>query len=132
MSNATDLIRSQKEKKLPSQLLEESAGPFDEACMLVRQMEFVVSDLLLENDRQKRENKRLRERVAELENGFLNPDRADFMRSLIEGIRKQIEADPATIAAKKKFGDGITIGTWMDAKLLCNTIEEDVLGGSDD
>lgn len=53
--------------------------------------------------------------------------RKDYMRRLIKGVRDMIEDDPDTIKARKELGDEVTIGRWIDAKILCNVIEEDVL-----
>lgn len=53
--------------------------------------------------------------------------RKDYMRRLIRGVRAMIEYDPDTINAKKELGDGVTISRWIDAKILCNIIEDDVL-----
>lgn len=53
--------------------------------------------------------------------------RKEYLLRLIRGVRKQIENDPETVAAKKELGDEVTIGKWADATFLCDIVEQEVI-----
>lgn len=57
--------------------------------------------------------------------------RKDYMKKLINGIRKQIENDPDTIEANERYKieyeEGVIIPRWIDVTLLCDVIEKDIL-----
>ena len=54
--------------------------------------------------------------------------RKEYIRRLIAGVRKSMAEDPRTIAAVEECGEGVVIGTWLNAYLLCIVVEKDVLG----
>jgi hypothetical protein len=53
--------------------------------------------------------------------------RKDYIRRLIAGVRRSMERDPDTIKARNEMGDEVTIGRWVDASILCDVVEQDVL-----
>ena len=62
-----------------------------------------------------------------LEDDLLTDACKDYLRRLIIGVRKEMVKDPETIEAKAALGDEIMVHRWVDAELLCMTIEKDVL-----
>lgn len=56
------------------------------------------------------------------------PDnKIDYMRRLIEGVRKQIDQCPVTIEARDVAGEECLPAKWIDTELLCSTIEKEIL-----
>jgi hypothetical protein len=53
--------------------------------------------------------------------------RVEYLKKLISGVRRAIADDPDTITAKAEYGDDITIGRWVDASILCDVVERDLL-----
>ena len=52
----------------------------------------------------------------------------DYLRRLIKGVRHQAGIDPETVEAKNMFDMELITARWIDAELLCLTIEQDILG----
>ena len=57
--------------------------------------------------------------------------RKEYLTRLIAQVRKQIAKDPDTIAAAKEVGEVVIIGRWLDATLLCNIIEDEILNNDE-
>ena len=53
--------------------------------------------------------------------------RKDYIRRLIAGLRSQIAKDPATIEAIKAAREGAIPWKWVDAAILCDVVEKDIL-----
>jgi len=75
----------------------------------------------------KEEVEELKSKVAELEENELTPQRRDFIKRLIKGVRNQCYQDPAITEAKEEYDEDIVPLKWVDAVILCRVIEEDVL-----
>ena len=59
--------------------------------------------------------------------------RKEYLARLIKGVREQRATDPDTIQAQKDCGgyEDVTIARWIDASILCDVIEEEVLSNKD-
>ena len=53
--------------------------------------------------------------------------RKDYIRRLIAGVRWAIEKAPENIEAGKIAGKGAITGNWLDAALLCDVVEKEIV-----
>lgn len=53
--------------------------------------------------------------------------RKDYLRRLVSGVRKAIREAPENIAASKIYGKGALTGQWLDAALLCDVVEKEIV-----
>ena len=53
--------------------------------------------------------------------------RKDYLRRLVAGVRKAIREAPDNIEASKTCGKGALTGRWIDAALLCDVVEKEIV-----
>jgi len=62
----------------------------------------------------------------------MDEEKKEYLRKLMDGVRKQALLDPDTVKAREEIGRDLITNRWMDAMLLCDVVENEVLGAARD